>query len=173
MLRVELEHARAEIDSMKEFIENPTEVVDSMGSTLEMSLELLKTSWIDIDFRKMEFREVLDEDVDILAGVGGKTSEVLHKIGVSTVRDLATLPAYQNALEADPTDATAMKQPVESILDPNLTPELRETRLAGLKALRIRTVGDMRSYKFALWANGILELAPSEHRFAMHLHHGD
>lgn len=170
-LRMELEHAHAKIESMEAFVENPDEVVDSMATTLDMSLALLKSSWIDMGFRGFELREILDEDIDVMAGVGGKTSEILHQIGVTTVRDLATLPAYVNSLEVDPDDAAAMKQPVDSMLDPSLTPELRQRRQAGLKALRIRTVADMRGYKFAMWAKAILDLAPAERRFSMHLHH--
>lgn len=132
---------------------------DSTAATLEMSLDLLKSSWIDTEFRGMGFREIADAKIEILAGVGGKTAEALHTIGVSTVRDLATLPAYLNAMKADPSDAAAMDQPVESVVDPSLTPELRKIQQAGLRVLRIRTVGEMRNYKFAGWARAILDLA--------------
>jgi hypothetical protein len=171
-LRLELEEAHAQIASLEELASKPGQdaVVDSMASTLEMSLLLLKSSWIDLAFREMDFRAIVDEGVDILAGVGGKTSEILQsQLGVSTVRDLATLPAYINALAVDPTDSDANKQPVSTLLDSSLSPELRKQQVDGLAALRIRTVGDMRSYKFAMWAAAILELAPSEQRFTMHL----
>ena len=171
-LRLELEEAHAQIASLEELASKPGQdaVVDSMASTLEMSLLLLKSSWIDLAFREMDFRAIVDEGVDILAGVGGKTSEILQsQLGVSTVRDLATLPAYINALAVDPTDSDATKQPVSTLLDSSLSPELRKQQVDGLAALRIRTVGDMRSYKFAMWAAAILELAPSEQRFTMHL----
>ena len=95
-----------------------------------MSLDLLKSSWIDIEFRGMSFREIADAEIDILAGVGGKTAQALRTIGVSTVRDLATLPAYLNAIKADPSDAAAMEQPVESVVDPSLAPELRKVHLS-------------------------------------------
>lgn len=171
-LRLELEEAHAQIASLEELASKPGQdaAVDSMASTLEMSLLLLKSSWIDLAFREMDFRAIVDEGVDILAGVGGKTSEILQsQLGVSTVRDLATLPAYINALAVDPTDSDANKQPVSTLLDSSLSPELRKQQVDGLAALRIRTVGDMRSYKFAMWAAAILELAPSEQRFTMHL----
>lgn len=171
-LRLELEEAHAQIASLEELASKPGQdaAVDSMASTLEMSLLLLKSSWIDLAFREMDFRVIVDEGVDILAGVGGKTSEILQsQLGVSTVRDLATLPAYINALAVDPTDSDANKQPVSTLLDSSLSPELRKQQVDGLAALRIRTVGDMRSYKFAMWAAAILELAPSEQRFTMHL----
>ena len=171
-LRLELEEAHAQIASLEELASKLGQdaEVDSMASTLEMSLLLLKSSWIDLAFREMDFRAIVDEGVDILAGVGGKTSEILQsQLGVSTVRDLATLPAYINALAVDPTDSDANKQPVSTLLDSSLSPELRKQQVDGLAALRIRTVGDMRSYKFAMWAAAILELAPSEQRFTMHL----
>ena len=127
-----------------------------------MSLDLLKSSWIDLEYRGSSFTTLLDQQIDVIVGVGGKTSEILHQIEVDTVRDLATLPTYLNALALDPLDRTAMKVSVGSLLSADLAPELREKRLAGLLALRIRTVADMRGFKFASWAKAILELAPSE-----------
>ena len=131
--------------------------------------------------------EVLTAEVTILQGIGEKSKEVMEELKVNTVKDLAeykyfkiarAIVALVAAEEKDARDAASVMnidQAVDEVLEKKSLAEVVDAPVSPLQGLsegaaklladfNAKTVSDLATFKYCLWAEGIVTLAEFEHK---------
>ncbi|KAL7558436.1 hypothetical protein ACA910_015777 [Epithemia clementina (nom. ined.)] len=129
------------------------------------------------------FSEIADKGLETLQGIGPMSKKILDAMGLATVRDLATYKYYLMARAILTLAATETTRPagsfmnIDNALDKEYeTKSLKELLAAPLSALEglteeadatlaelhIKTIQDLAEFKYAKWAEAIVELAKYE-----------
>ena len=129
------------------------------------------------------FTEIADKGLETLQGIGPMSKQVLDAMGLATVRDLATYKFYLVARAILTLASTESTRPAGSFMNvdhaldkefetKSLT-ELLEAPLSALEGLtekanetladmHVKTIKDLAEFKYARWAEAIVEMSKFE-----------
>lgn len=139
----------------------------------------------------MKFGELAESKIEVLQGIGPKSDAVLESMGVSTVSDLAKYKYYQlaKAIAALAETETEGGRPAGSTMNvDNAVTKDHETKTLGelldapvsamegltpkadelLGHLGVKSIKDLANFKYAKWAEAIVELSKYEETKTAH-----